>query len=69
MQEESQSNSPFASCQAFNVTATAVCGLYLATHSTVVTLIGTVAASVLAGWALWLSHHHSEHSIAAGECR
>ena len=39
----------------FNTATVAVAGLYLATHSVVVTITGTVAAIALRGWSMWLS--------------
>ena len=38
----------------FNNAAVTVGGLYLATHSVVVTLIGTAAVTLLIGWTAWL---------------
>jgi hypothetical protein len=38
----------------FCTIVTTVGGLYLTTHSTVATIIGTVAATLITGWALWL---------------
>lgn len=38
----------------FNTTAATTSGLFLVTHSVTVTLIGTVAASLLTGWTMWL---------------
>jgi hypothetical protein len=46
----------------FNTAAVAVGGLYLATHSVVVTLIGAGASTVLAWWAIWLPCQHDETS-------
>ena len=46
----------------------AVSSLYVVTHSVVVTLIGTTAATVTAGWATWLSSRRQEpdtHPAAA----
>lgn len=41
--------------RAFNTTTVTVGGLYLATHSVVVTITGTAAASLLTCWTLWLA--------------
>jgi hypothetical protein len=38
----------------FNTVTVTVGGLYLATRSVIVTIIGTAAASLLTCWALWL---------------
>jgi hypothetical protein len=40
----------------FNTATVTVGGLYLATNSVTVTVIGTVAAAVVTGWAIWLAH-------------
>ena len=45
----------------FNTATITVGGLYLATHSVAVTLIGTAAASLLTCWILWLSHKREAH--------
>lgn len=39
---------------ACTATVTTVGGLFLSTHSTIATIIGTTAVSLVAGWALWL---------------
>ena len=41
---------------AFNTATGAIGALYLATHSIVVTLVGTVAATAMFGWGMWLAH-------------
>jgi hypothetical protein len=38
----------------FNAATFTIAGLYLATHSVTVTLIGTLAATALTGWVMWL---------------
>ena len=43
-----------------NTTAVTVSSLYLATHSAVVTMIGTAASIFLVGWMLWLSCKYGE---------
>ena len=45
----------------FNTATITVGGLYLATHSVAVTLIGAGAASLLTCWTLWLSHKRNAH--------
>jgi hypothetical protein len=41
--------------RAFNTVTITVGGLYLATHSIVVTITGTAAASLFGCWTLWLA--------------
>ena len=48
---------PTLAQKGFNTVTLAVGGLYLATHSVIVTLIGTAAAGLLACWALWVTNH------------
>jgi hypothetical protein len=48
---------------AFRTIATATGGLYLATHSTFVTIIGTAAASLITGWTLWLSRNEASYAL------
>jgi hypothetical protein len=43
-----------AAQRAFHTVVVGVSGLYVATHSVDVTMIGTTAATVVAGWAAWL---------------
>lgn len=43
----------------FDTAVVTVSGLYLATHSVLVTLIGTVAASLVTSWTMWLSHRRN----------
>jgi hypothetical protein len=40
----------------FNTATVTVGGLYLATNSVTVTVIGTAAAAVVTGWTIWLAH-------------
>jgi Flp pilus assembly protein TadB len=40
--------------QAINSMAVTVGGIYLATHSVTVTVVGTTAATLLTAWTLWL---------------
>jgi hypothetical protein len=40
----------------FNTATVTVAGLYLATHSVTVTLIGTIASTALTCWAMWLPY-------------
>ncbi len=42
--------------QSFTSAAVTVGSLYLATHSIVATITGTVAATAVCGWGMWLSH-------------
>ena len=44
----------------FNTAAVTIGGLYLATHSVAVTPVGTLAATVLTCWALWLSRDQDQ---------
>ena len=44
---------------AFNTATVTVGGLYLTTHSVVVTLIGTTASTMLTCWAMWLSYNRN----------
>jgi hypothetical protein len=48
-----------ANQKVFNTVTVTVGGLYLATHSVLVTLIGTAAAGLLTGWTTWLSHRRN----------
>lgn len=47
----------------FNTATVTVSGLYLATHSVLVTFIGTFAASLLSGWTTWLSLSHRRNRM------
>jgi hypothetical protein len=49
----------------FNTVTSTVGGLYLATHSVIVTLAGAAAGSLLTCWALWLAHRREE--VSAGQ--
>jgi hypothetical protein len=49
-----------AAQQAFQAVAVAVSGIYIGTHSVAVTLIGTTAATVVAGWAAGPLGRHRE---------
>jgi hypothetical protein len=42
--------------QAINSLIVTVGGVYLATHSVTVTIVGTVASTLLIAWRLWLTH-------------
>jgi hypothetical protein len=44
----------------FNTATITVGGLYLATHSVAVTLMGTTAATTLTCWVSWLAHRRSK---------
>jgi hypothetical protein len=46
--------------QVFNTATVAVGGLYLATHSVIVTLIGAMTGCLLTCWALWLAHRREQ---------
>lgn len=50
----------------FNMAAVTVGGLYLATHSVPVTIIGTLAATALTGWAMWLPRSRNK-TLTDGE--
>lgn len=54
-----------AAQRAFQAVAVAVSGLYIATHSVAVTLIGTTAATAMTGWAAWLHGQHQEPGAQA----
>lgn len=49
-----------AAQRAFHAVVVEVSGLYIATHSVEVTMIGTAAATVVAGWAAWLLRNRLE---------
>jgi hypothetical protein len=51
--------------RAFQTVAVAVSGLYIATHSVAVTMIGTTAATAIAGWASWLLGQRREPGAQA----
>jgi hypothetical protein len=51
----------------FHTVVVAVGGLYIATHSVVVTAIGTIAATALACWAPWLVQHRLRSVAATGQ--
>lgn len=52
----------------FNMAITAVGGLYLATHSIVVTMAGAATACLLACWVLW-SAYQRDRNIACSEAQ
>jgi hypothetical protein len=54
---------------AFQTVAVAVSGLYIATHSVAVTMIGTTAATAMTGWAVWLLGQHRESGAQATAAR
>jgi hypothetical protein len=57
-----------AAQQAVNSTAVTVGGIYLATHSVIVTVVGTAASTLLTAWALWLARSSggAGHEAGAG---
>jgi hypothetical protein len=59
-----------AALRAFQTVAVTVSGLYLTTHSVMVTVTGTVASTAMACWATWLLHrrrHSTERQPAIGD--
>jgi hypothetical protein len=53
-----------------HMTTATVAGLYLATHSVTVTVIGTCSATALTAWAAWLSESssQSDSGLRSSEC-
>ena len=57
-----------AAQRTFNSATVTVGGLFIATHSIVVTVTGTVAGMALCGWSMWLVRHgetHADRSVPA----
>jgi hypothetical protein len=54
-QEQRSRRGPITVQHIFNTATVTVGGLYLSTHSVVVTITGTIAATALTGWSIWVS--------------
>jgi hypothetical protein len=52
--------------QAINSLAVTVGGIYLATHSVTVTVVGATASTLLTGWTLWLAEQRNQ-ALASDE--
>jgi hypothetical protein len=53
--------------QAINAIAVTVGGIYLATHSVIVTVVAMIASTLLTAWALWLARRRDQ--LPAGDAQ